>query len=216
MRRRGALALGLLAALWAGGGAAAADLHAQLAELLRWLPGTYDNAAQVARQGGGGPFYPVRTIVRPVTMPGIAAHVLYLEEYRDNDPAKLTRVRLYTFAIDAAAGAIRLHLVNPLRPEALIGAHADLARVEALTLADMRVDRPVCDVLIRKDGAVYRGTMTPRTCNRPDGTWVDYTLIVGPDRHWVRNRARSASDDAVAWEFVPGAGEGFIEQFKLP
>ncbi|MSO99042.1 MAG: hypothetical protein EXR11_12630 [Rhodospirillaceae bacterium] len=207
-----------LCMLWASGAVAQTkpELDTQLAQLMQMLPGEYDNAVQIKRQNGEKPFFPVHTIIKPVAMPEVGEHVLYLEEYRDNDPAKLIRIRLYKFNVEENAKAIRLHLVNPLKPEALIGAHKDIAKIEALTLADMRVDRDVCDVFIRKNGAEFRGAMKENACNRPDQTVVDYTLIVGPNKHWVRNRARSMDTGAVAWEFVPGAGENFIEQFKLP
>jgi hypothetical protein len=207
---------------WAASAAAhtAAELKAQLNLLSAWLPGDYDNNEQIVRQSGGGvaetkstPFFRVHTVIKRVNMPDIGEHVFYLEEYRDNDPTKITRIRLYQFTVDEKEKAIRLHLLNPLKPEALIGAHKDLAKVEALKLSDMRVDRDLCDVFIKWEGAQFRGAMKPRTCNRPDKTLVDYTLIVGPKHHWVRNRARTAKGD-VAWEFAPGAGDDFIEQTK--
>lgn len=206
-------ALALVLVFMLAASAQAADLNAQVREIMAMLPGVYDNAAQVQV---GKPFYPVRTIIKPVKAPVFGEHVLYLEEYRDNDPTKLTRIRLYTFTADTTENAVRLHLVNPLKPEALQGAHADLAKVEALTTGDVRKDRNLCDVLIRKVGLEFRGAMKERTCDRPDKTWVDYTLVISPGKHWVRNRARSLETNAVAWEFVPGAGEGFIEQSKVP
>jgi hypothetical protein len=194
----------------------AADLNAQVREIMAMLPGVYDNAAQMQSQGRDKPFYPIRTIIKPVKAPVFGDNVLYLEEYRDNDPKKLTRIRLYTFTADEAEKAVRLHLVNPLNVEALQGAHANLAKIEALTQADVRKDRNLCDVFIRKVGSEFRGVMKERTCDRPDKTWVDYTLVIAPGKHWVLNRARSLETNAVAWEFVPGAGEKFIEQSKLP
>ena len=95
-----------------------------------------------------------------------------------------------------------------------MGAHKDIAKVEALKLTDMRVDRDLCDVFIRRAGEEFRGAMKERSCDRPDKTWVDYALIIAPGKHWVRNRARSPETNQIAWEFVPGTGEGFIEQFK--
>jgi hypothetical protein len=192
------------------------ELKAQIGEIMAMFPGTYDNAAQMQRQGGDKPFYPIRTILKRVTMPEIGENVLYLEEYRDNDPSKQTRVRLYKFTVEESQKAIRLHLVNPLKPETLIGAHANLAKVEALTMADMRKDRDLCDVFLRKAGSEFRGTMKERSCDRPDKTWVDYTLVIAPGKHLVLNRARSLETNEVAWEFVPGAGEKFIEQSRLP
>lgn len=197
------------------------DFDAQLKLLTEWLPGDYDNNEQIVRQSGGGlaqpttkPFFRVHTIIRRVNMPEIGDHVFYLEEYRDNDPTKFTRIRLYKFTVDLEAQAIRLHLVNPLKPESLVGAHKDLAKVEALKLSDMRVDRDLCDVLIRWEGNQFRGSMKPKSCDRPDKLWVDYTLTIGPKHHWVRNRARAPQTDAVAWEFAPGAGDDFIEGTK--
>lgn len=198
------------------GSVQAQDLNAHIREIMQMLPGVYDNAAQMQRQGSDKPFYPIRTIIKPVKAPVFGENVLYLEEYRDNDPKKLTRIRLYTFTPDAAENAVRLHLVNPLNVEALQGAHADLAKVEALTQADVRKDRNLCDVFIRKVGNEFRGNMKERSCDRPDKTWVDYALIIAPGKHWVLNRARNPDTNAVAWEFVPGAGERFIEQSKLP
>jgi hypothetical protein len=196
------------------------DFEAQLKLLSEWLPGDYDNNEQIVRQSGGGlsetkttPFFRVHTIIKRVTMPEIGDHVFYLEEYRDNDPTKITRIRLYKFTVDLEAQAIRLHLINPLKPETLIGAHKDLAKVEALKLSDMRVDRDLCDVFIRWEGNQFRGAMKPNSCNRPDKTFVDYTLTIGPKHHWVRNRARDVKGN-VAWEFAPGAGDDFIEGTK--
>ncbi len=143
------LAKGLVIAslLWSAGARAqtTADLQSQLTELLKIFPGTYDNAAQIKRQGADQPFYPVRTILKHVTMPEVGDNVLYLEEYRDNDPTKFTRIRLYKFTVDEAEKAIRLHLVNPLKPEALIGAHADVKRVESLIDSDHRTSRGLCE-----------------------------------------------------------------------
>ncbi|MBL8631466.1 MAG: chromophore lyase CpcT/CpeT [Rhodospirillaceae bacterium] len=197
-----------------------ADFDAQLKLLSEWLPGDYDNNEQIVRQSGGGlavtkttPFFRVHTIIKRVAMPEIGEHVFYLEEYRDNDPAKITRIRLYKFTVDIEAQAIRLHLLNPLKPEVLVGAHSDLAKVEALKLADMRADRDLCDVFIRWEGNQFRGAMKPKSCDRPDKTTVDYTLTIGPKHHWTRNRARDAKNNVV-WEFAPGAGEDFVEGTK--
>jgi hypothetical protein len=217
----------LIVAMAAGASGAAAqghskaDLNAQLKLLMEWLPGDYDNHEQIVRQSGGGfspatdkPFHRLHTMFRRVNMPAVGEHVIYVEEYRDDDPKKLTRVRLYKFTVEEKLGAIRLHLVNPLKPEALQGAHADLKRVEALTAKDWRVDRDLCDVFINWEGGQFRGAMKEKSCNRPDGSFVDYTLIIGEKHHWVRNRARDPKTNAVAWELMPGTGDNFIEQTK--
>lgn len=182
-----------------------------IAALLAVWPGTYDNAAQVA----ANPAMPrLTTYIRAVEAPAFGDDLLYLEEIRDGDPSKIARIRLMRFTDEG--GSIRLHMINPLAPEKLLGAHADLARVQALTPADIRADRGLCDVYISKDSDEFVGKMKPKSCDRKDNSgkpvFVDYDLIADGTTMKVRNRWLSADDGSVAWEQTPG---GWLEQVKV-
>jgi hypothetical protein len=207
--------------LLSSGGAAAAtkaDLEAQLKLLMAWLPGDYDNNEQIVRQSGGGLSKPVHEPVprihsrfRAVDAPQFGRHVVYLEEFRNNDPRQVTRIRLYTFAVDEARGAIRMKLLNPVDQKTLVGADGDMSRISKLSEADVKPDRDNCIVWLRWVGGQFEGTMTPRLCDRGN-EWVDYHLVIGPRYHWVKSKMRKLKGDALASEMTPG--DTWLEQTK--
>jgi hypothetical protein len=195
-----------------------ADLDTQLKLLLSWLPGDYDNNEQIVRQSGGGlsptvngPVGRVHSLFRAVAAPQFGEHVVYLEEYRNNDPAQVVRIRLYTFAVDEAQGAIRMKLLNPRDQKTLVGADGDIGRIARMTLADVTPDRDVCIVWLRWVGGQFDGNMTPRACDRGK-EYVDYRVAIGPRYHWVKARMRSLKDDRIVSQALPG--ETWLEQTK--
>jgi hypothetical protein len=186
-------------------------MNALLAALLALLPGTYDNAAQVAADANTPR---LTTYIRAVDAPAFGPDLLYLEEIRNGDPNDIARIRLMKFTVEGEV--IRLHMINPNAPEMLRGAHADLKRVRTLAESDMRADRGLCDVYIRRDGDRFVGWMSPRTCDRKDNAgnsvFVDYDLVIEQGAMKVRNRWLSAKDGAPAWEMTPG---GWLEQVRV-
>ena len=195
-----------------------ADLTAQLKLLLEWLPGDYDNNEQIVRQSGGGlsptvngPVGRVHSLFRAVTAPQFGEHLVYLEEYRNNDPRQITRIRLYTFAIDPAKGAIRVKLLNPVDQKTLIGSQGDLRAITQATDKEIKPDRDNCILWMRWVGGQFEGSMTPRACNIGKN-YVDYQLVVGPRYHWVKTKIRALKDDAVVSESTPG--DVWLQQTK--
>ena len=191
---------------------ARADTSADIAALMAMLPGTYDNPAQVAAD----PKMPrLTTYIRAIKAPAFGDNILYLEEIKNGDPAEIARIRLFQFTKEDEQGAIRLHLINPIDAAKLKGAHADLARAAALTPADVRPDRGLCDVFIRRVGDRFEGAMKPKSCDRKDdqgrAVFVAYDLVTDGKTMKVRNRWRAAADDAVVWEQTPG---GWLEQVR--
>lgn len=184
-----------------------------IAALVALLTGTYDNAAQVAAD----PKMPrLTTYIRVVDAPVFGDRILYLEEIRDGDPNKIARIRLFKFTAEDETGTIRLHLINPKDAEKLKGAHNDLTRVRSLTLDDMRADRGLCDVYIRRVGKGFEGKMKPKSCDRKDDAgnpvFVDYDLVASGPAMKIRNRWLSAKDGTPVWEQTPG---GWLEQVKV-
>jgi hypothetical protein len=199
-----------------------ADLEAQLKLLMEWWPGRYDNNEQIVRQSGGGlakatdtPMYRLHSIFQRVAMPEIGDNVLYLAEYKNNNPADIARVRLYRLTVDEKEQAIRVKLYTPLDTKALLADHRDLAKVAALKMADLRAFRDVCDVLLRWEGGQFRGGMAEKSCNvTEDKEWFQYQVIVGPRHYWVRDRRFSYADGTVTWEMAPGSNYTWFEQTK--
>jgi hypothetical protein len=199
-----------------------ADLQAQLDLLLAWWPGRYDNNEQIVRQSGGGlgalksePFFRLHSIVRRIEKPALGEHVLYVEEYRDNDPAKIDRIRFYALAIDEAAKAIEITAYTVRDRMSLAGAHAAPERIAALGATDIIPLGRGCRMVLRWVGAQFIGGTLARECkvgNEP--TYVDYQLTVGEDFAWQRWVRRALADDRVTTEGAPGSGFGWVEQTK--
>ncbi|MDX2142270.1 MAG: CpcT/CpeT family chromophore lyase [Rhodospirillaceae bacterium] len=199
-----------------------ADLEAQLKLLMEWWPGRYDNNEQIVRQSGGGlgkatdkPMYRLHSIFQRVTMPELGDNVLYLAEYKNNNPADIARIRLYTLAIDEKEQAIVVKFHTPLDTKALLADHRDLSKVEKLTKKDVRSFRDVCNVYLHWEGGQFRGGMKEKSCNvNEDKEWFQYQVIVGPRHYWARDRRFSYADNSVTWEMAPGSNHAWFEQTK--
>ncbi|MDX2223464.1 MAG: chromophore lyase CpcT/CpeT [Rhodospirillaceae bacterium] len=169
----------------------------ELNYLMRIWPGEYDNREQVqfdsdvgkkSLEAGG--HARIHSSVRRVSLPAFGEHVLYVEEYRDNDPARLFRQRLYVLAADEQAKAIRLTLHFFKDGKKHLGAHLDPGKLAGVTPADTTT-LPGCDILIRRDVDGLLGGMNPATCVFGDDGKKragDYQVRVTEDGVWFRDR----------------------------
>lgn len=182
-----------------------------LERIMTWLPGDYSNAGTMPPGHRGGDAAAVdkdmntlTTYIRPVTMPDLGAHVLFLEEYRGTAAPVLERVRLYRLAPGADAGVVEMLVINPKSPEDLRGARNDLPRVESLTAEELNPDSPGCRLTFREGLAGYvQGKMDYQGC-RFRQQWVDYEIHLGSSDHWICYSRRQQATDAVVWQLVPG------------
>ncbi|NKB45132.1 MAG: hypothetical protein GKS03_12745 [Alphaproteobacteria bacterium] len=179
---------------------AAADSDPILDNIARLLPGTYTNETQLATADGSAEAFALTTIIRPLSNPGLGDTLYYLEEFRDNDPSAVTRIRIYSFWRDDSG--VRLLLLNPTDVESLHGAHADLARAERLTHDDIKLDRDGCmlDITRLDDNLVAR--MRHHACDVLE-TWVDYELIIDQTGTWTCYARRLQADDSLASVQMP-------------
>ena len=179
-----------------------------LAKLLQWLPGDYTNTATLGLPSINDAQAVtdkdlLTTYIRQVELPRFGEAVLFLEEYRGAQANKLERVRLYVFEHELNSGQVTLRLRNPKEPEALKGARNNVHRLQALTLADVTVDRSACTLTFNAlpNGTIV-GRMQTRACDVP-ANWVDYELHVGPDGHWVCYSRRTDLNDTISWQSIP-------------
>lgn len=177
-----------------------ADVDDLYADIHRLFPGTYDNTAQMARHTGGGDAFALTTIVKPLTNAALGETLYYLEEYRDSDPDSVTRIRIYSFTTED--GIVRLKLLNPIDVDALHGAHADLKRAEALTMADIKSDRDVCMLDVSRYNGAVVARMRYRACDIGD-IYNDYELIIDQAGSWTCYARRRLSDDSLTWLQMP-------------
>jgi len=171
-----------------------------LQQLASWLPGVYSNADQLKGYEDEEDAHALTTIVKPLHNAALGENLYYLEEYRDNDPKALTRIRVYEFLI--VENRVRLRLLNLKDTDALQGDHATLSKAMQLTHDDITPDREACLL----DLTSYNGTLLARmrhqACDVQD-TWVDYEWVVDPEGTWTCYARRMKQDDSLTWLQMP-------------
>ncbi len=179
-------------------------LERELETLVAMWPGDYDNREQLGfdaavgrrdLETGGHPR--VHSQIRRVELPQLGQYVLYVEEYRDNNPAAIFRQRLYVLSADAAEQAIRVRLLFFRDGKPYLGAHRDPALLADIGSTDVS-SLDGCDVLIRREGDWYQGAMQPRACmfgEDNERRYADYQVRVFAHGYWFRDRQLSAATD---------------------
>lgn len=194
-----ALCAGALA-IAAAPAASAADpaLEKDFALFLEWFPGRYDNELQVFFEPDLGVpeaerHERVHSVFRPVDLPAFGTHVFYVEQYRDGDPAKIYRQRIYSVSADESERAIRLRIFTPKAPERLTGAWRDLSKLKGFRPAEA-VTVAGCDVLWRREANQFRGSIRDGACRVASAgaggdILIDDDLVLTPDEIWIADRA---------------------------
>ncbi len=175
-----------------------AVLEKDFRRFLGWFEGAFDSGEQVAfaaELGIPADAVPERihSIFRRVDLPAFGEHVFYVEQYLDGDPSKVYRQRLYAFALDEPAQAIRLTIHVPPDPKAIAGAHREPARLAGLTPA-AAPSPPGCEVYWRRRGDAFIGSMRPGACrivSQRSGRTIVVSddLYLDEDELWILDRA---------------------------
>ncbi|MEQ8734162.1 MAG: chromophore lyase CpcT/CpeT [Rhodospirillaceae bacterium] len=171
-------------------------LERELEYLMEIWPGNFDNREQVQFDADmGKPDYEsgahlrVHGQVSRVDLPQFGEHILYVEEYKNDDPKDIFRQRLYELSADESENAIRikLHFFND--EEKYLGAHDDPSLLQGLTRNDTTTIQG-CDVFLRRDGASLTGGMKPGDCTSEESTdrvYSEYQVRVGDDGYAFRD-----------------------------
>jgi len=199
----------VVAALFIAGQAMAdrnAVLDRDMRTFLEWFPGVYDNQEQVYFEVEQGVPEDLRherihhTFAK-VDLPAFGENVFYVQQYLDDDPAKIYRQRIYVFTTDYVENAIRLAIYTPNDVASLVDAHLDPSKLESLTPADA-VNRPGCDVFWKKRAAEFDGQMKPGACSfvsKRSGKRIiiDDDLILTDSEIWISDRAEDEDGNYV-------------------
>jgi hypothetical protein len=200
------LTLAGLALLVAAGSKSDAEMLAQL-----W-PGVHDSTEQVVvntdRSIAGwteGSEQRVRTIIAPVQLPWLGPHVLYLEEYLQDEPDQLRRQVLMLLEQHGPPEAsVRVHLYTLRDPARW--SHLDRRAKLAGQLQPGDIVRSSgCDLVLVREGDQFRGGTVGHDCSDPPGggaLYVDYQLMVGDGLYWYRRRLLRRQDDDLKEEVV--------------
>ncbi|HTC16038.1 MAG TPA: CpcT/CpeT family chromophore lyase [Steroidobacteraceae bacterium] len=147
----------------------------------------------------------VRTVVEPVNLPWLGAHVLYLEEFLEDEPQQPRRQLLLRLeAAGEPQHAVRAHpytFINPRRWPHLNNRPALLATLSFQDLADS----VGCDLLLQRSGEQFQGGTSGRHClelNSGAPRYLDYQLVIGAELYWYRRRVVRQSDGELQQEVI--------------
>ncbi|MEM1412609.1 MAG: chromophore lyase CpcT/CpeT [Pseudomonadota bacterium] len=146
----------------------ARSLEEQFERFLSWFPGRYDSALQTRTDAldavpAALRNYRRHSIFRRVDLPAFGEVVFYAEQYRDGDPEKVYRQRIYVMTLDHDRQAIRLRVHVPDEVEALRGAYREPSLLEGLR-PDQTTVWDGCDLWWRRESNYFRGELDPGAC----------------------------------------------------
>jgi hypothetical protein len=147
----------------------------------------------------------VRTVVEPVALPWLGPHVLYLEEFIEDDPQQPRRQLLLQLEPAAQpAHAVRAHVFGFLEPRRWSHLSYRPALIATLSFKDIAASSG-CDLLLQRSGEQFRGGTVGRHClDLSSGAprYLDYQLLIGSDLYWYRRRVFHQSDSQLLEEVI--------------
>jgi hypothetical protein len=177
---------------------AAGKLKSDLALMMKYFAGEFDNYFQVWEQretkAAGDKFNHIHSVFAPVSAPGVGKHTFYVKQYSDGDPSKIYRQRLYSFGLNQQEQAIELKIYTFPDEKAYLDAHQDQSKLASLTPDKMKY-QPGCDVYWKRDGDNFRGSMKDGACKffsqRSQKTIIiNDDLLLTKDEIWINDQAR--------------------------
>jgi len=200
-----------MVALWLVSLAAAGAADTDVSALARLWSGVRDSSEQVvmtlergARQWPPTTEQRVRTIVAPVDAAWLGAHVLYLEEFLQDEPQQPRRQLLLQLEAAGAAHTVRARLygfVDPARWR-----HLNNRPQLAATLGPQDVVAAAgCELTLTRAGDQFHGgTVGHRCLDDSSGVerYLDYQLLIGEELYWYRRRTLRQSDGELQREVI--------------
>lgn len=184
------------------------DLKIQVARLMDWWPGRYDNHEQIVRQSGGGlsdtvetPYQRRHTVVRAVTRADLGPNVLYVADYEHGDETRPVRARLLAVSADEKADGVRVRRYDLPKGVSLPADPSVPGDLPALAAAAATPLGDDCDFLLHHVGEQFEGGVASARC-KADPNAREYRLVVGRTLQWVRE------------PLVTGQDHGWFEQTR--
>lgn len=184
------------------------DPEAQLAQIMEWWPGDYNNDAQLeqlAAQGkpiwrkddtGKPGHIEVTSHYRAVDLPAFGENVLYVEETKHGEPGNIFRQRIYVLSVDEELDKVRVALWTFSDKEKYVGAYQDLSKLDGLTPDAMSTFGAPCDLITNPEGRKYHIAMNAKDCQFGEN-YFSYQVLLGPDSFWFRDKIAKVADDAI-------------------
>jgi CpeT/CpcT family (DUF1001) len=201
--------MGAFLAAWVAA-AGAADTP-DIAALERLWTGVRDSSEQVVMSLDRGPGQwlasgelRVRTIVAPVRVAWLGTHVLYLEEFVEDDPEDPRRQLLLQLEPADGGHAVRARLYTFADPRRWMHLNHRPALAAELTWQDVAPSAG-CDLVLTRSAEQFRGGTRGRHCvdvSSGVARYLDYQLVISADLYWYRRRILRQSDGELQQEVI--------------
>jgi CpeT/CpcT family (DUF1001) len=162
------IVLGLAAGAWLAACADQGKLREEdLANLMAWLPGSYDNTAQAdadIQQGRHPPHDKVALVIIPIDAPMlrlVGHNMFYLQEMAADDERRVMSQKVLAFDVgDSGIVEREWSLTEPRRWR---DGHLNPDLFRSLVVEDLGAT-PGCELMWKRDGERFVGTNDPRRC----------------------------------------------------
>ncbi len=180
---------------------------AQIREIMTFWPGTYNNDKQIASakdngeaiwlldDSGEGGYLQVQSHYIKLDKPEIGENVLYVEEYRDHDPAATYRQRIYTLAVDSL-GMVKVKMWPFKDKKKYIGAWNNPSILDSLKKDEISAYPDFCDMHVKKTADGYEMYMNDKDCAFGD-KYFSYQVRLSANRFSYRDKITVLSTDSL-------------------
>jgi hypothetical protein len=190
---------GLLAACGAAPvGSGGNQLDRDLALMMEWFPGEYDNHEQVWQQGVDGidkkdQHEHIHHIFLPVDAPKIGEHVFFVKQYSDGNYEDVYRQRLYKFTRNDEENAVQLTIYRFLDEQRYRYTDRAPELVGQLDYDQLKTTEG-CEVYWRYTGEFFHGYMHEGACSyrsprSGQKITITDTLKLTEDEIWIGDKA---------------------------
>jgi hypothetical protein len=183
--------------------------EAQLLQLTRWLPGTYDNTAQAKadeQKGVRSPHESLELVIVPVESVAIGRNAFYVQEMAADDPRRVMSQKVVMFAAtDKGIVESVSSLADPLRWR---DGHRDPEVFMGMTAKDL-VATTGCELTWKKEKEKEKEGERFVAANDPKRCRTTSHAVMGLAQ--VESRAELTSDEFATSELAFGA-DGLLVQ----
>jgi CpeT/CpcT family (DUF1001) len=138
-----------------------------LAQIMRWLPGTYSNVGQHEAdvKAGKPPHEALAIAIVPIDSPIMGAHAFYLQEMAADDPRRVMLQQVLSFEL-TDRGQIKESVATLVEPRRWRDGHLNPELFTAMLLEDL-VPMSGCDLYWVRSGEGFVGANEPLRCHAP-------------------------------------------------
>jgi hypothetical protein len=141
-----------------------------LAQITRWLPGTYNNIAQhdADVKAGKPPHEALEVVIVPIDSPLMGEHAFYLQEMAADDPRRVMAQQVLSFeVIDKKGHVIRESVATLVEPRRWREGYLNPELFTAMVLEDL-TPMSGCDLFWKRTDAGFVGANDPLRCHSSD------------------------------------------------